>query len=95
MPERWTKPEEVPNEQKSNWHFSEDKLDAVQPFLQGPRDCIGQNLARLELHLILGRMLYSFNLSAASKDAEHFVWENQSTFTVWDRSPLPVHLELA
>ncbi|GAB1211525.1 hypothetical protein ATERTT37_000648 [Aspergillus terreus] len=40
-----------------------DRTDATQPFLQGPRDCLGQNLAKMEMALIVGRLLYEFDLS--------------------------------
>ncbi|KAI9693417.1 MAG: hypothetical protein M1820_009293 [Bogoriella megaspora] len=95
IPERWLEPDPDQPGQLNRMDFPHDKKDALQPFLQGPRDCIGQNLARLELHLILGRMLHAFDMTAPDGVSNLFVWENQSTYAVWDRSPLPVHLEMA
>lgn len=43
--------------------YQHDRTDATQPFLQGPRDCLGQNLAKMEMALIVGRLLYEFDLS--------------------------------
>lgn len=43
--------------------YQHDRTDATQPFLQGPRDCLGQNLAKMEMALTVGRLLYEFDLS--------------------------------
>lgn len=40
-----------------------DRKEATQPYLQGPRDCLGQNLAQSEIVLILGYLLYNFDIS--------------------------------
>ncbi|QSS53755.1 benzoate 4-monooxygenase cytochrome P450 [Histoplasma capsulatum var. duboisii H88] len=76
--------------------FANDRRDAVQPFLQGPRDCIGQNLARMEISLILGHLLYQFNLSPPTGEGHAGVqrWEDQETYAVWVKSPLPVRLSV-
>ncbi|GES58768.1 benzoate 4-monooxygenase cytochrome P450 [Aspergillus terreus] len=44
--------------------YQHDRTDATRPFLQGPRDCLGQSLAKMEMALIVGRLLYDFDLSA-------------------------------
>ncbi|OJD15154.1 hypothetical protein AJ78_04579 [Emergomyces pasteurianus Ep9510] len=76
--------------------FAKDRREAVQPFLQGPRDCIGQNLARMEIFLILGHLLYQFNLSSPTGEGHPGVqrWEDQDTYAVWVKSPLPVRLDM-
>ncbi|KAG5292192.1 benzoate 4-monooxygenase cytochrome P450 [Histoplasma ohiense] len=76
--------------------FANDRRDAVQPFLQGPRDCIGQNLARMEISLILAHLLYQFNLSPPTGAGHAGVqrWEDQETYAVWVKSPLPVRLSV-
>ncbi|KAE8344904.1 cytochrome P450 [Aspergillus arachidicola] len=40
---------------------------ATQPLLQDPRDSIGQNLARMVIVLILGKLLYHFDLQAEGR----------------------------
>ncbi|PYH88267.1 benzoate 4-monooxygenase cytochrome P450 [Aspergillus ellipticus CBS 707.79] len=84
--ERWlkTSPSSVDDS------FAKDKRHATQPFLQGPRDCIGQNLARMEIVLILGKILYHFDLQPEGKLGR---WEDQETYAVWVRAPLPVRLQ--
>ncbi|OAX77264.1 hypothetical protein ACJ72_08440 [Emergomyces africanus] len=76
--------------------FVNDRQETVQPFLQGPRDCIGQNLARMEIFLILGQLLYQFNLSSLPDDGHTRGqrWEDQETYVVWVKSPLLVRLSV-
>ncbi|OJJ68351.1 hypothetical protein ASPBRDRAFT_185364 [Aspergillus brasiliensis CBS 101740] len=71
--------------------FEKDKRHATQPFLQGPRDCIGQNLARMEIVLILGKLLYHFDLQPEGRLGR---WEEQETYAVWVKTPLPVKLRV-
>lgn len=79
-PERWL------DENKN----SKDRLDAVQPFSVGPRNCIGKNLAIAEMRLILARILWNFDLelSGASRG-----WlDEQKVYTLWDKGVLDVYL---
>ncbi|RAH69903.1 cytochrome P450 [Aspergillus aculeatinus CBS 121060] len=80
--ERWLRPE---------GKFEKDRRRATQPFLQGPRDCIGQSLARMEIVLILGKLLYCFDLQAEGNLGR---WEDQETYAVWVKAPLPVKLRV-
>ncbi|KAL4942502.1 hypothetical protein BDV06DRAFT_235403 [Aspergillus oleicola] len=85
--ERWLYPDQAA--------FANDRRNAVQPFLQGSRDCIGQNLACMEIFLILGHLLHHFDLTLPSAQDGHGVlenWEDQETYAVWVKSPLPVKL---
>ncbi|EOA81121.1 uncharacterized protein SETTUDRAFT_24624 [Exserohilum turcica Et28A] len=63
-----------------------DKLDAVQAFSVGPRNCIGRNLAYQEMRLILANIIYNFDLDLED-DSQGWI-ERQKTFNVWDRGPL-------
>ena len=69
--------------------FEKDRRHATQPFLQGPRDCIGQNLARMEIVLVLGKILYHFDVQPERTLGR---WEDQETYAVWVKTPLPVNL---
>lgn len=89
--ERWLDP----NAPREAGRFRNDRRDATQPFLQGPRDCIGQNLARMEIALILGHLFYNFDLSLPEGTESIGKWEDQETYAVWVKSPLPVVLTLA
>lgn len=46
-------------------NFQEVPKDAWRPFEKGPRNCIGQELALLEIKIIMALTLRKFNISAA------------------------------
>ncbi|KAF2655000.1 cytochrome P450 [Lophiostoma macrostomum CBS 122681] len=52
-PERWL---------GKNEDFANDRLSASVPFGNGPRVCIGRNLAYLEMRLIVAHLLWHFDL---------------------------------
>jgi cytochrome P450 len=56
IPDRW-----LPGDEKQEC-FNNDKLDSVQTFSFGPRNCIGRNLAMMEIKLILVRLLWQFDI---------------------------------
>lgn len=72
--------------------FANDQRSAIQPFLQGPRDCIGQNLARLEMSLVIGYLIYHFDFVLPDGREALGEWEDQETYAVWMKSPLMVEL---
>ena len=45
--------------------FYNDRRDAFKPFSDGPRNCIGRNLAYHEMRLILAKVLWGFDLELA------------------------------
>lgn len=55
-PERWLDPKNT------------DKKEASQPFLLGPRGCLGRNLAYLELRCILAKIVYAYDFELVDKD---------------------------
>jgi cytochrome P450 len=72
-PERWL---------DEDARFQNDQKQASQPFAVGPRNCIGMNLAYVELRLILARMLWTFEMELDKSCAnwvddlvEYFGWE--------------------
>ncbi|KAI0395986.1 isotrichodermin C-15 hydroxylase [Xylariaceae sp. FL0594] len=67
-----------------------NKIEALQAFNVGPRNCIGRNLAYAEMRIILARIIFDFDLklSDSSKD-----WvDRQKAFALWDRIPLEVYI---
>ena len=51
IPERWL-----------DKAYDTDYKKAMQPFSLGPRGCIGRHLSYMEMRLILGRLLWSFDI---------------------------------
>ncbi|KAF3018527.1 hypothetical protein E8E14_011795 [Neopestalotiopsis sp. 37M] len=82
LPERWL------GGQDQEPRFARDKRDAFQPFSYGPRNCIGRNLAYVEMKVIIARLLWHFDLqSAADED-----WLDQKVYMVWEKAPLWIKL---
>ncbi|RPB23425.1 cytochrome P450, partial [Terfezia boudieri ATCC MYA-4762] len=75
-PERWIDPNNT------------DKKEASQPFLLGPRGCLGKNLAYMELRNILAKVVYAYDLELVDKDLD---WEKKSrAWSVWWKPELHV-----
>lgn len=56
----------------------------------GPRNCLGKNLAWVEMRLILARVLRSFDLELVDND-----WnpDEQKIYTLWEKPRLNVKLK--
>ncbi|KAK5631282.1 hypothetical protein RRF57_006996 [Xylaria bambusicola] len=67
-----------------------NKLEALQAFSVGPRNCIGRNLAYAEMRIILARIIFDFDIKM-SPSAENWI-DKQKAYTLWDRVPLEVYL---
>ncbi|KAK8112892.1 trichothecene c-15 hydroxylase [Apiospora sp. TS-2023a] len=80
IPERWL----------GDPRFKTDRLDAVQPFSTGPRNCIGKNLAYAEMRMILARIIWNFDLGIAPQ-SRNWIEENRVYF-LWEKPPLEVAL---
>ncbi|KAI9691409.1 MAG: hypothetical protein M1820_009681 [Bogoriella megaspora] len=82
VPERW-----LPN---ADPKYANDKREALQPFSFGPRNCIGRNLANIEVRLILAKLLWHFEFELADKNQD---WINdQMIYTTWEKIPLMIKL---
>lgn len=79
-PERWL----------GDTRFANDDRDIFQPFQIGPRNCIGRNLAYVEMRLILARVLWNFDLKLA-EDCRNWIGD-QKIYFLWEKGPLNVHL---
>lgn len=82
IPARWLS--------NSNSGKRDDKA-AFNPFSLGPHNCPGQNLAWLELRLILAKFLWAFDLSV-SPGIDLPVWEKQGIWWFWDKQPTIIRL---
>jgi cytochrome P450 len=79
IPERWLGDEK----------YADDVRDACQPFSYGPRNCVGRNLAYMEMRIILARLIWNFDLEL-SEESEN--WANQKVFLLYEKPPLIVKL---
>ncbi|KAK6952190.1 hypothetical protein Daesc_006723 [Daldinia eschscholtzii] len=82
IPERWT---------GEDPQFNDDKRDASQPFSFGPRNCIGRNLAYVELKIIIARLVWDFDIENVTEGE----WMDQKVYMVWEKSPLWIKLHPA
>lgn len=74
-PERWLTDE-----------WDKDVRASFQPFSVGPRSCLGKNLARAEIRLILARMIWRFDLGLAL-ECEDWI-KGQKIYGFWVKPPL-------
>lgn len=71
--------------------YASDRIDAVNAFLVGQRNCIGRNLAYAETRLILARLVWEFDMRI---DESSMSWmEGQENFELWVKPDLNVHLQ--
>lgn len=82
-PERWVNKSETSK-------YANDRLDAVNPFLTGPRNCLGQNLAYAEMRLILARLVWNFDLAITEGSREWL--HDQRSYLLWDKPDLDIYL---
>lgn len=85
-PERWL-PEEYSDPSSP---FYNDRRGVHKPFSYGRRDCIGRNLAFLEMRLIMALLLWNFDLTL---DEGMGQWHKQKIFALWEKPELRVHLK--
>ena len=67
----------------------------MRPFSLGPRRCPGEKLAYAEMHLILARLVFDFDMEAVlgPNPGPMPQWELQKTWPLWDKLPFYVKLK--
>lgn len=81
------------NYNNTNGVHSGDRLDLLQPFNIGPRNCLGRNLAYSEMRLVLARMIFNFDMELAEPE-DDWMGTQRADF-LWHKRPLHVHLSPA
>lgn len=104
-PERWL--DDYGGDEGLRDVFEGDNRAASQPFLLGPRGCIGKNLSYIEQRLIVCKLLWHFDLELVRKGGEgvtremlraNDMWvvegdnKNLKGYLVWDKPDLWVKL---
>ncbi|KAL8736437.1 MAG: hypothetical protein Q9166_000229 [cf. Caloplaca sp. 2 TL-2023] len=82
-PERWL-PDADPK-------YNADRKEAHEPFMVGPRNCLGKPLAWAEMNLILCKVMWNFDMELAEGNKEDWSME-QKVFLLHERTPLYVKL---
>lgn len=94
-PERWLKP----GHPHYNDCFANDKPGASQPFMLGPRVCLGKQLALFESRLILAHLLWHFDLEFAKPEETLNLWTQEDDLRnfkghlTWAKPPLSMKLK--
>lgn len=70
--------------------FENDDRKAKQPFSYGPANCIGKNLAYAEMRLLLGILVWGFDLKGG--DGIDTWLERNKIFGLWQKPALNVKL---
>ncbi|KAL2262294.1 hypothetical protein VTK26DRAFT_1846 [Humicola hyalothermophila] len=83
IPERWLDGAEGRCPEKG-------RQGASQPFSVGPRNCIGRNLAYVEMRIILARLVWNYDLALADEASQR--WMDCKTYILWLRGDLNVRL---
>ncbi|KAH8736553.1 cytochrome P450 [Ilyonectria robusta] len=84
LPERWLEDKQGPNKTQS------DVKATFQPFSVGPRSCLGKNLAKAEMRLILARLLWRFDLELEGESEDWM--KGQRIYGFWVKPSLMCRL---
>ncbi|KAJ5299778.1 hypothetical protein N7476_011335 [Penicillium atrosanguineum] len=79
----------IPERFLGDLEFANDSKTVMQPFSFGPRNCIGRNLAYVEMRIIVARMIFNFDMELDQPSDD---WTDQPNFLLWDKKPLMVRL---
>ncbi|KAF1360041.1 cytochrome P450 [Lizonia empirigonia] len=86
LPERW-----LPGTRDAA-PFASDNKECMQPFSFGPRNCLGKNIARVEMRLLFAKLLFRFDWTIEpGQDG----WMDQRLQGFWQKKPLYCSLRLA
>ena len=91
LPERWLPPSSTSSTTTPS-PYASDSPTSSQPFSHGPRKCLGEQLAYLEMRLIMAKTLWNFDFEL-KKESEDWV-EKCRPYTVWLKAPLMVDVKV-
>lgn len=82
LPERWFS--------DADPRYANDDKASFEPFMVGPRNCIGKNLAWVQMKSILAKLIWSFDLELSDKN--HGDWTDQKVYFVNEKLPMYIKL---
>ncbi|KAI4090731.1 MAG: hypothetical protein LQ339_008275 [Xanthoria mediterranea] len=83
LPQRWLLPGTTRDRAAA---FAHDRRGCLQPFSVGPRNCLGKNIARAEMRLLLTRVLFRFDLRLRPGQGRWM--RRQKVQGFWQKGPL-------
>lgn len=86
LPNRWM------SEFRDKAPFDQDDKESAQPFSFGPRNCLGKNIAKAELRLLLVKLFYRFDWQLQDGQGD---WLQQKVQGFWQKKPLYCTISLA
>lgn len=93
--ENWRDPEKYLPERWLSKEYCDEKFHASQAFSLGPRGCIGRHLSYMEMRLIMGRLLWNFDIASADGAQQ---WDptgemkHMRAYLTWEKPELNVKL---
>ncbi|KAF1808449.1 cytochrome P450 [Eremomyces bilateralis CBS 781.70] len=82
----------VPERFLGDERYKNDRFDVLHPFSMGPRNCIGKNIAYLEMRLIVARLIWNFEFQLLPESED---WNDQKVYVLWAKGPLHAKISLA
>ncbi|KAL6409015.1 Isotrichodermin C-15 hydroxylase-like protein [Ilyonectria robusta] len=100
-PHNFRRPDEFIPERWTDAAYADENREASQPFSLGPRGCIGKHMSYLELRLILGSLLWHYDVERADLDDPNAVdvWDpsgdlqHVKAFNTWAKPTLYVRIK--
>ncbi len=86
VPERWLPQGECPAE------YAHDHLSASKPFSVGFHSCLGRPLAWVELHLVVTRLLWAFDI--AEEPTERVEFDDFPVIMLIQKEPMKLRLKV-
>ncbi|KAI1443096.1 cytochrome P450 [Annulohypoxylon stygium] len=86
-PERWL-PDAITDPRSP---YIKDNREAIQPFILGPRNCLGQHIAMAELRLIISKLVWAFNFEVIEE--KKVKWEDLRVFLLIEKKPIEVRIK--
>lgn len=83
IPERWL--------EGADPRFAQDDKAVFEPFMVGPRNCIGKTLAWVEMKMVLAKVLWNFDLELSEKMTGRD-WSDQKVYLLNEKTPMYVKM---
>ncbi|KAF2187920.1 cytochrome P450 [Zopfia rhizophila CBS 207.26] len=74
--------------------YETDNHTVFNLFSLGPRNCLGKNLAYLEMRMIMAKMIWNFDMELCENSQEGWM-QHQKVYTLCDKPPLMIKFSLA